>query len=140
VTLSHIPEDSANERICRAQFNQFTNYTQESNVEFQPTNAVGYGNGIGGLSVNAGTTMLPLDNLARSLEGAIERILKNTAQARAVGDSLFGGTADKAQMASGSVAPAAPGRINSLTDQAATLHRYIDELEQQLARLNAVIG
>jgi hypothetical protein len=81
---------------------------------------------------------LPLDDLAKSLENARERILVNTRHVQSLADGLLG--AEPEGNNSGAAPPPRLGKVGNLNDQADILHGCIGELERQLSRLAPLQG
>lgn len=82
-------------------------------------------------------TIAPLDELSQSLNGAQERVTSSISRIRAIADNLFGALPEGKDGAN-SVRPSRLGRVGSLNDQAETIHSFLSDLDNQLARLSSL--
>lgn len=78
----------------------------------------------------------PLDDLAKSLDTAANRIATLNQRARQIADTLIGGEPES--KTGGTNQPPRMGRMGSLYDQAELLHAGLGELERQISRIGSV--
>jgi hypothetical protein len=93
--------------------------------------------GYGRPQVSASGVMTPLDDLAKSLDVARDRLNLLTQRAKDIAGTLLGPEAESKQSASLDHPPRI-GRMGSLNDQAEFIHTQITELERQVSRIASI--
>jgi hypothetical protein len=86
-------------------------------------------------TMSASVATMPLDELAKQLEAARERITQSSTRVRTIADVLFGPLAEMKEGAN-NIKPSPNGRVHGLNEQANALHYWLGELEGELNRLN----